>query len=110
MPVDGLNDGEWSGPPRGWRGGGKGNHKAQRALEKLKNQLARKLAREAGTPRRLGGPEGSHSEAQKQKATLSRRRLCGNQTQLGVTAIAKQVPAKAGAQQKIIGFARVGSK
>ena len=39
-----LQDGVWSGPPRGWRGGGKGNLKAQKERWNLKRKLQRKLA------------------------------------------------------------------
>ena len=102
-----LIDGKWIGPPRGSRiGHSKGNREAQREREKVKRQLASrlaeealKLAREAGTARRRGRPSGSHSKAQEQKAKWSRRRLWGKQKPLGVTAIAKQAQAKAIAAQ-----------
>ena len=85
-----VYDGKWSGPLRGVRGGCKGNRKEQTIRQKLKRQLAHKLAKEAGASRRPGRPSGSHSKEQEQKAKWSRRRLCGKQTPLGVTAIAKQ--------------------
>ena len=55
---------------------------------------ARKLAREAGTARGQGRPAGSQSKDQEQKAKWIRRRLCGKQKALGVTAFAKTAMAK----------------
>ena len=50
--------------------------------------------REAGTARGQGGPAGSQSKDQEQKAKWIRRRLCGKQKALGVTAFAKTAMAK----------------
>jgi len=134
-----VYDGKWSGPLRGVRGGGKGNRKEQTIRQKAKRQLvtllaeeARKLAREAGTARGQGRPAGSQSKDQEQKAKWIRRRLCGKQKPLGVTAFAKTAMAKlaaaraeAAAQQakgkaqentaeevqtKIIGLAQIASQ
>ena len=121
------------------RGGGKGNRKEQTIRQKAKRQLAtrlaeeaRKLAREASTARGKGRPAGSQSKDQEQKAKWIRRRLCGKQKPLGVTAFAKTAMAKlaaaraeAAAQQakgkaqektaeevqtKIIGLAQIASQ
>ena len=96
-----VYDGKWSGPLRGARGGGKGNRKEQTIRQKAKRQLvtrlaeeAWKLAREAGTARGQGRPAGSQSKDQEQKAKWIRRRLCGKQKPLGVTAFAKAAMAK----------------
>ena len=121
------------------RGGGKGNRKEQTIRQKAKRELvtrlaeeAWKLAREAGTARGQGRPAGSQSKDQEQKAKWIRRRLCGKQKPLGVTAFAKAAMAKlaaaraeAAAQQakgkaqdktaeevqtKIIGLAQIASQ